>query len=70
MNQKVGRNDLCPCGSGLKYKKCCALKTGMQKYKAEVLTSESKVSSLLGRIRSMPNPNELKEKELSENSEN
>jgi methionyl aminopeptidase len=22
-NQKVGRNDPCPCGSGLKYKKCC-----------------------------------------------
>ncbi|KNZ68664.1 Preprotein translocase subunit SecA [Thermincola ferriacetica] len=21
--QKVGRNELCPCGSGLKYKKCC-----------------------------------------------
>ena len=20
---KVGRNDKCPCGSGLKYKKCC-----------------------------------------------
>ena len=20
---EVGRNDLCPCGSGLKYKKCC-----------------------------------------------
>lgn len=20
---KVGRNDFCPCGSGLKYKKCC-----------------------------------------------
>ncbi|GAI64020.1 unnamed protein product [marine sediment metagenome] len=20
---KVGRNDLCPCGSGEKYKKCC-----------------------------------------------
>ena len=20
---KVGRNDPCPCGSGLKYKKCC-----------------------------------------------
>jgi uncharacterized protein YecA (UPF0149 family) len=20
---KVGRNDLCPCGSGRKYKKCC-----------------------------------------------
>lgn len=22
-NQKVGRNELCPCGSGRKYKKCC-----------------------------------------------
>jgi uncharacterized protein YchJ len=21
---KVGRNDPCPCGSGRKYKKCCA----------------------------------------------
>lgn len=20
---KIGRNELCPCGSGLKYKKCC-----------------------------------------------
>ena len=25
---KVGRNDLCPCGSGLKYKKCCLAKNG------------------------------------------
>lgn len=23
---KTGRNDVCPCGSGLKYKKCCAVK--------------------------------------------
>jgi methionyl aminopeptidase len=23
LKTKVGRNDLCPCGSGLKYKKCC-----------------------------------------------
>ena len=23
---KVGRNDPCPCGSGLKYKKCCLKK--------------------------------------------
>ena len=20
---RVGRNDMCPCGSGMKYKKCC-----------------------------------------------
>lgn len=25
--EKTGRNDLCPCGSGKKFKKCCALKT-------------------------------------------
>ena len=24
---KVGRNDACPCGSGRKYKQCCAMKT-------------------------------------------
>ena len=23
MTAKIGRNDLCPCGSGKKYKKCC-----------------------------------------------
>jgi SWIM/SEC-C metal-binding protein len=23
-SEKIGRNDLCPCGSGKKYKKCCA----------------------------------------------
>lgn len=22
-NKKIGRNDPCPCGSGLKYKQCC-----------------------------------------------
>ncbi len=27
-DKKVGRNEPCPCGSGKKYKKCCALKTG------------------------------------------
>jgi len=25
-DQKIGRNDPCPCGSGKKYKKCCANK--------------------------------------------
>lgn len=24
--ETIGRNDACPCGSGRKYKKCCALK--------------------------------------------
>ena len=25
-NIKAGRNDTCPCGSGKKFKKCCAVK--------------------------------------------
>lgn len=27
---KIGRNDPCPCGSGLKYKKCCLSKGGLK----------------------------------------
>ena len=27
MKDEIGRNDLCPCGSGKKYKKCCQEKT-------------------------------------------
>jgi len=26
MTAAVGRNEPCPCGSGKKYKRCCALK--------------------------------------------
>ncbi len=29
-NMKVGRNDPCPCGSGLKYKKCCLGKSNTE----------------------------------------
>ena len=25
---KVGRNETCPCGSGMKFKKCCLWKVG------------------------------------------
>ena len=28
VEQKVGRNELCPCGSGKKYKKCCGANQG------------------------------------------
>jgi len=26
LREKTGRNDLCPCGSGKKFKKCCLTK--------------------------------------------
>ncbi|MFH0702430.1 MAG: preprotein translocase subunit SecA [bacterium] len=31
-NEKIGRNDMCSCGSGIKYKKCCGL-SSTSKYK-------------------------------------
>ena len=50
-NEKTGRNDPCPCGSGLKYKKCCLGKekeaapqnledTYFQKYKIKLKTGK------------------------------
>uniref|UniRef100_UPI003216986B YecA family protein n=1 Tax=uncultured Draconibacterium sp. TaxID=1573823 RepID=UPI003216986B len=30
MSNKIGRNDPCPCGSGLKYKKCCLTRDNAQ----------------------------------------
>ena len=29
---KVGRNDLCPCGSGKKFKRCCLLENWKTRY--------------------------------------
>lgn len=31
MNEKIGRNDPCPCGSGLKFKRCCLKKSAKPK---------------------------------------
>ena len=30
MNDKIGRNNSCPCGSGQKYKKCCMQKNASE----------------------------------------
>lgn len=42
MSNKVGRNDPCPCGSGLKYKKCHAVRQDdpFKKAAAEPQTDE------------------------------
>ena len=34
---KVGRNDLCPCGSGKKFKQCCEGKTGQMSRGARIM---------------------------------
>lgn len=56
MDNKVGRNDPCPCGSGKKYKQCCMLKkeepkktytpAGKRKFTATVIQSSGKTSSI------------------------
>lgn len=55
MNEKVGRNDPCPCGSGKKYKQCCIKFPGAKrKIKAKLLsggqsTGQTKAPDLLER---------------------
>jgi hypothetical protein len=39
---KVGRNDPCPCGSGLKYKKCCLGKTEFNLKKKRTLMGSAR----------------------------
>jgi len=49
----VGRNDPCPCGSGLKYKKCCLLKETQERaldMHAEQMIAAK--SAMLGELRS------------------
>ena len=42
MSNKVARNDVCPCGSGKKYKKCCGFKAQAQKQlRAQVMRKGS-----------------------------
>ncbi len=45
MQQKTGRNDPCPCGSGKKFKKCCEMKAKTKRFHAEVIPSPDERSS-------------------------
>jgi hypothetical protein len=44
---KVGRNDPCPCGSGLKYKKCCLEKDRTKKSGVKKEGTASKIKGKL-----------------------
>ncbi|MCF6150064.1 MAG: hypothetical protein E3K37_15555 [Candidatus Kuenenia sp.] len=37
---KHGRNTLCPCGSGKKYKKCCCTKNTSNNWSVEYIPTE------------------------------
>lgn len=55
MNEKIGRNDPCPCGSGKKYKSCCmnkvpaSEKIKQHKLKAKWL-NQPEVPNLMDRV--------------------
>ena len=47
---KIGRNDKCPCNSGLKYKKCCANKCIESKYTLGQENSSQKIISIIDKL--------------------
>ena len=46
-DMKIGRNDPCPCGSGIKYKKCCAQKQENNRKHGEMETVMGEVKEVL-----------------------
>lgn len=50
MSQAVSRNDPCPCGSGIKYKRCCLPKGGPE---AEAKARRIQVLVILGVVASL-----------------
>ena len=53
---KIGRNELCPCGSGKKYKKCCLLKTDEQRFAEAIIYSSENIKNE-ARIKRCLHPN-------------
>lgn len=47
---KIGRNDLCPCNSGIKYKKCCQNNVN-NKFLMGQATSSEKIATILDVLR-------------------
>ncbi len=45
--EKIGRNDICKCGSGKKYKKCCELLMKENKFTLGQLVSSEKCKNIL-----------------------
>jgi len=54
---KVGRNDYCPCGSGLKFKKCCLQKLEGGGRTDRTQTAGSVPPARAGAPAAAPNPN-------------
>ena len=58
----VGRNDLCPCGSGKKYKKCCLVKDEAKEIaKNRIINGTKKFEGVIQKIKEFSNREEYKD---------
>ncbi len=58
----LGRNELCPCGSGKKYKKCCLNKdTSVEISSRKVVSSQKQYSELYTKIYEYSRQDKFKE---------
>lgn len=62
--QKIGRNDPCSCGSGLKYKKCCANKE-TQSPPLDPVTMRIEMEAMMGQMVKIIQEKGMSEKEAS-----
>ena len=75
--KNIGRNQPCPCGSGKKYKKCCALKSPLQRRQftnrlsGEGQSTLSKLSGMVSKnLSSTPSASSNSKAELLKNRVN
>jgi len=54
----IGRNAPCPCGSGRKYKRCCALKAGKTSWGSRIVISVVALMLLGGAVYMLTSLNE------------
>jgi hypothetical protein len=70
MTNKVGRNDLCPCGSGKKFKKCCGSVVKQQipqKTLASTLSTEVPAMGVPGEVQGILSCNHFRDETDSRN---
>jgi len=65
-NSKIGRNDLCGCGSGKKYKKCCLSNETELSAVPEMDSINFNMDSIMGNIRDLIESGEIPIDELNE----
>ena len=57
----IGRNELCPCGSGKKYKRCCLLKSQRMSWQTRVAIGVIALILIVGAVVTLGSLDELGE---------